>query len=159
RLRELTFTVLVDWIASLAATSLLLVLIEDLQWADPSTLELLSRVADQHMRGALVAITSRLEGSLPDDLHAETLTLEPLSVGDVERLVASLNADLAPESRTSIAERSGGIPLFAEELVRMFGRAGEAEARAALVPPSLQDLFQSRLDLYPAERPLVDMLA
>jgi class 3 adenylate cyclase/tetratricopeptide (TPR) repeat protein len=159
RLRELTFTVLADWIGSLTEPGLLLVLIEDLQWVDPSTLELLSRIAEQHLPRTLVAITSRPAGALPADVHAETIVLEPMSVDEVERLVANLDPDLALESRQTIAGRCAGIPLFAEELVRMFGRAGEAQALAEQVPPSLQDLFQSRLGDYPTERPLVDLLA
>ncbi len=159
RRRELTFAVLVEWLGTLAKSAPVLVLVEDLHWIDPSTLELLSRIGEKNVPGVLVVTTSRPEGPPPERFDTATIRLDPLATDEIEQLVEILDPDLSSASRTSISARSGGIPLFAEELVRMFERTGEVRARAVTVPPSLQDLFQSRLDVHAAERPLVYLIA
>ncbi len=160
RIRERTFALVLNWLRALASNQPVLVVIEDLHWADPSTLELLQRIVDQSIPRLMLAITSRPEVALPAGIPAQILSLQPLSVEELEQLIDLLQPELVQEVRTSIVGRSDGIPLYVEELVRTLGQGDDAAVVGdATIPPTLRGLFQARLDLYPAERPLVQMLA
>ena len=164
--RERTFAALLDWTERLAGTAPVLIVVEDLHWADPSTVDLLNRaIARQSARHRLLVITTRpghrerLTGDIP------VLVVEPLTVDDGREMLARI--DEAQQIPTDVcdlvAERSGGVPLFIEELARMLVGAEGVRAKATVddvvVPPTLHDLLTARIEQLPAEKPLAQILA
>ncbi|MEW8506589.1 MAG: BTAD domain-containing putative transcriptional regulator [Candidatus Thiodiazotropha sp.] len=136
-------------LASITATAPRLLIVEDIHWADPSTLSHLAELADVVSRySSLLIITSRVEGEPLDpawrsSMHGAPLTtldLQPLPREQAERLAQRISDhDQAFVDRC--IERSGGNPFFLEQLL-----LGAAE-REGKVPDSIQSLVLSRLDL------------
>ena len=141
-------------------------LVEDVHWAAPDFLAFLSAaVADgRTARGRFVVCTSRpsLLETQPDWVAGGGLVvLEPLSRGSVGDLVRALVGDsLSEELARDLAERSGGNPLFVEELLRSWVGSGllepktggwrlRAAARVEL-PATVQSIYAAQLDDLPA---------
>jgi hypothetical protein len=123
-------------------------LVEDLHWADPSTLDWLGHYLGQlDAQGGFVLLTSRAEDEWRwDQVEPLTITLDHLSDTQVGALVAKLPAasKLADSVIAKIIERADGVPLFVEELVRALAR--RPGGSSGEVPASLRDLLTSRLD-------------
>lgn len=119
-LREATLAALVEWIGAEAARSATMLAVDDLQWADPSTLELLGRLIDRRLPGLFVLLTSRAEFELPWS-SIELHELGPLSEAELERIAAASPAAqrLAAARVEGLVRRSDGVPLFLEELLRV----------------------------------------
>jgi class 3 adenylate cyclase/tetratricopeptide (TPR) repeat protein len=124
--------------------------IEDLHWADPTTLDLLRGIAE---RGALtpllVLTTARPEFRPPWGMrsHHSTISLAPLDRAQVRHMVGELAARhaLAKEVIEGVTERTGGVPLFVEEVTRLLLERGEQGGIQA-IPPTLQQSLTARLD-------------
>ena len=124
--------------------------LEDLHWADPTTLDLLRGIAE---RGALaplfVLITARPEFRAPWGMrsHHGTISLAPLDRHQVRHMVSELAArDALPkEVIDGVTERTGGVPLFVEEVTRLLLERGEQGGIQA-IPPTLQQSLTARLD-------------
>ncbi|HWP09705.1 MAG TPA: TOMM system kinase/cyclase fusion protein, partial [Polyangiaceae bacterium] len=136
-------------------------LVEDIHWADPSTLELLDLLAGKvKSRSALAILTTRPEKSLTWSSPVEALSLAGLDDTAVRALATALLPD-ASAGHVNLAQfvaRSDGIPLYVEELaiaLRQKQRVPEGSSTASSggthgnfdgVPASLRDLLTSRLD-------------
>ena len=124
--------------------------LEDVHWADPTTLDVLCGIAE---RGALaplfVLITARPEfrPSWGARSHHGTISLVPLDRNQVRHMVEELAARhaLAKEVIDGVAERTGGVPLFVEEVTRLLLERGEQGGLRA-IPPTLQQSLAARLD-------------
>jgi predicted ATPase len=124
--------------------------IEDLHWADPTTLDVLRGIAE---RGALaplsIVATSRPEFRPAWDMrsHHATISLAPLDRAQVRDIIAELSARhaLPREVVDTVATRTGGVPLFVEEVTRLLLERGE-KGGIHVVPPSLQQSLTARLD-------------
>lgn len=170
-------TALADLISSLAAANDPLILVcEDIHWADASSAELLSGLLEriQHA-GAMLVIVSRPDrgshgwnvvNQADRNLGEAFLAtrLQPLEDADSRRLVANLlEIESLPEDvRDLVLSRSEGNPFFIEEVVRMLVDRGLIEksgerwiATSAIstldVPDTLHGLLASRIDALPAE--------
>jgi len=125
-------------------------LVQDLQWIDPPTLEILERVAGDH-RPCMLIMTAR-PGTAPIG-GAQTIGLEPFAEHDSASLVDALCGDavLSTEDRRSLVARSDGIPLYIEELVAatLHGLPSAPDHGGArpsgAVPDTLYDLLAARL--------------
>ena len=123
---------------------------EDLHWADPTTLDLLRGIAE---RGALaplfVLVTARPEFRPPWGMrsHHGTISLAPLDRDQVREMVGELAARhaLPKEVVEGVTERTGGVPLFVEEVTRLLLERGEQGGIQA-IPPTLQQSLTARLD-------------
>jgi predicted ATPase len=123
---------------------------EDLHWADPTTLDVLRGIAE---RGALVPLyivaTARPEFRPPWAMrsHHGTISLAPLDSAQVREMVAELSARhaLARDIVDDVAARTGGVPLFVEEVTRLLLERGE-QGGAQAIPPTLQQSLMARLD-------------
>jgi class 3 adenylate cyclase/tetratricopeptide (TPR) repeat protein len=139
-------TSLAAWALGAARIQSLVILVEDLHWVDPSTLELLQLLVDQVATAPLLLLcTARPEFRLPwaPKAHHTQLTLNRLRKGQTRRLVGSLAA-LPPEMIDAVVARTDGVPLFAEELTKA---AVEAVTRVAdEIPMTLADSLTARLD-------------
>ena len=141
--REQVLGLMLDRLHALATQQPLLLVVEDLHWADPSTLEFLTLLATQARPVPLLAVfTARPEfqsSSLPRAVR--TLELQALNDLDAAALVKAMAPTLAPVAVRQIVERADGIPLFAEEMAR-----DAAVQMQSAIPSSLQDLLAARLD-------------
>jgi DNA-binding SARP family transcriptional activator len=137
----------------------LLLVLEDVHWAEPTLLDLVEFLAGRTSGPLLLLCLARPElieerpawGAGGRD--ADTLFLEPLGSTETEKLIADRLAGraLPAETFTRIAEAAQGNPLFAEQMVAAFQEEGTLS-----VPASLDVLLAARLDrLGPAERDLL----
>lgn len=140
---EETLVLLVDWLAALAARTPHLVVVEDVHWADPSTVALLGRLAQRRPPGVLTVITARDESAVPWRDAVRVLPLGRLRGPDADRLVDNLASgrDLDAEARAAIIAHAEGIPLFIEELTR----SSLGEQHTEPMPLRLQELLTWRL--------------
>jgi class 3 adenylate cyclase len=124
--------------------------VEDLHWADPTMLDVLRGIAG---RGALaplfIVATTRPEFRPPWDMrsHHATISLAPLDRAQVRDMIAELLARdaLRREVVDDVAARTGGVPLFVEEVTRFLLERGE-KGGIHVIPPSLQQSLTARLD-------------
>jgi predicted ATPase len=155
-LRQRQLTALTNWIIAAALTQPIVLAIEDAQWADPSTLDVLRGIAE---RGALapllVLITARQEFRQPWGArsHHGTISLVPLDRDQVRDMVGELAARhaLPKELVEGVTARTGGVPLFVEEVTRLLLERGDAGGTQA-IPPTLQQSLTARLDRLGAAR-------
>lgn len=164
RLREGACAALVDVVVALALRNPVVILVEDLQWADPTTVALLDALAAAagRWRGVLL-VTSRPEGrsrlASAVDLR---IALEPLTRDDAEQFIRHLAASRSEvctdETAAWIVERSEGSPLVLEELTRSV-LEGRAAPSAVGVPVTLRTIVQVRVDEHPHRRALLQAAA
>jgi class 3 adenylate cyclase/predicted ATPase len=149
-LRHRQLAALTNWVMASARAQPVVLTLEDLHWADPTTLELLRGIAE---RGALaplfVLLTARPEfrPSWGARSHHSAISLVPLDRYQVRHMVEKLAARhaLAKEVIEGVTERTGGVPLFVEEVTRLLLERGEQGGIQA-IPPTLQQSLTARLD-------------
>jgi class 3 adenylate cyclase/tetratricopeptide (TPR) repeat protein len=141
---------------ALAERRPLVLVFEDLQWADDGMLDFVEHLVDW-ARGVPLLVVCGTRPELLDrrpgwgagKQNSAIVSLTPLSDDDTARLVHALleQAVLPAEVQSALLARAGGNPLYAEEFVRM---AAEAAGKDELpVPESVQGLIAARLDLLP----------
>jgi predicted ATPase/class 3 adenylate cyclase/ribosomal protein L40E len=148
--RQLLAT-LVAWTLGAAKAQPLVVVTEDLHWVDPSTLELIQLLVEQSGDAPLLLLyTARPEFHAPWRLraHHTQLMLNRLSVHDARRMVGQVMMHQAlPETTiATVVERTGGVPLFVEELTRAVLENGTARLTERTIPVTLHDSLMTRLD-------------
>ena len=151
----------------------LLVLWEDLHWADPSTLELLGLLIEQVPTASLLMVlTARPEfvPPWPARSHITPITLNRLERPHAEALVARVAGmkPLAAEVLDHIVTKTDGVPLYVEELTKTilasdilrdvgdrFELTGPLSSLA--IPDTLQESLMARLDRLPQVRELAQL--
>ncbi len=166
RMRESFFSAVRSCIEAMAMRNPLVLAFEDIHWADHGMLDLIEYLA-QWVRGPLMLLClardellDRRSGWGGGRREATSIMLDPLTVEQTRELVASLlpEGDTEREAVALVAERAGGNPFFAEEMVRRL--AEETGEEAAKLPDTVQALLAARLDsLEPMERRLVQHAA
>ena len=149
-LRSRQMAALNVWVTAAARTQPIVLAFEDLHWADPTTLDVMRGFAERGALAPLLVIaTTRPEFRAPWSArsHHATITLAPLDRVQVRQMVgeiASRNA-LSGDVIEGVNERTGGVPLFVEEVTRLLlERGGQGGAQA--IPPTLQQSLAARLD-------------
>ena len=163
--RQQTLVVLVEWLLKEAKREPLLVVWEDLHWADPSTIELLGMIIESVTKTATPLLT--LMTFRPDEFHppwaglasATEVLLGRLERTDVEEMIGGMTTgrSLPREVVDQIIEKAEGVPLFVEEFVQGVLDAGSARENGRhyvnapasspiTIPASLSDSLMSRLD-------------
>jgi class 3 adenylate cyclase/predicted ATPase len=149
-LRRRQLTALTNWVLAGARTQPAVLAFEDAHWADPTTLDVLRGIAE---RAALVplfvliAARPEFRPSWGVRSHHSTISLAPLDRSQVRQMVGEL-ADrhaLPKEVVDGVTERTGGVPLFIEEVTRLLLERGEHGSTHA-IPPTLQQSLTARLD-------------
>jgi predicted ATPase/class 3 adenylate cyclase len=134
----------------------LVLVFEDLHWADEGLLDFIDHLVDWAGGSPLLVVcTARPEllerrpGWGGGKLNATTLVLPPLPNEDAARLIAALigQAVLPAEIQASLLARAGGNPLYAEQYVRMFAERGSADDLP--LPENVQGIIAARLDGLP----------
>ncbi|MGZ6241990.1 MAG: AAA family ATPase, partial [Candidatus Binataceae bacterium] len=148
--RRRLLATLVEWVLGATRAQPTVIAIEDLHWADPSTLELLQLLVEQGATTRLLILyTARPEfrAQWPPRTHHAQITLNRLSARNVRTMVGQVAARhaLSDETVAAVVERSGGVPLFVEELTRVLVET-DGRASANEIPTTLRDSLMSRLD-------------
>ena len=138
----------------------LVVVLEDLHWAEPTLLDLVEYLTAWTVESPLLLVClarPELQEERPGlGAEAEVLRLEPLAGAETDTLVGELaGADFSEETQARIADIAEGNPLFVEQLLAFLEEAGPEALES--VPPSVEALLASRLDRLESEE--LDVLA
>ena len=151
--RALTLEALVNIVVERASRQPLLFIVEDLQWADPTTLDMLALLLDRIPALQVLALyTHRPEFTPPWPRRSfvSEISLDRLSREDAIKVseAAARGMDLDKATLDQIVSNSDGVPLFLEEVTRSVVETGSAGAKSGrmVVPASLRDSFIARLD-------------
>ncbi|MET4210856.1 adenylate/guanylate cyclase domain-containing protein [Bradyrhizobium sp. LA2.1] len=165
--RERAFQVFVDALVAASRKQPILGIVEDVQWMDPTTIELLVRVMARCPGERIMVLITHRDDYKADWLPSTAIRripLRKLAAHECEQMVAAVaGSDFVPRQITSqIVERTDGVPLFVEEFTRAVVDAGAVPPAAEspvpklpepLVPSSIHDSLMERLDrLGPAKR-------
>ena len=153
---------LLDLFFGLAERQPIVVHLDDLHWADPSTLEFLFQLVDQVPLGAVLVLAVTRPSYMPhwrSRSHVTALPLARLPRKRVEAMVRAVAGDveLPDELVSHLAEKTDGVPLFVEELTRtvmesdaLIERDGRLQLTRALgalsIPVTLRGSLMARLD-------------
>ena len=162
RRKRRTLEALFAWLEAQAATEPMLLVVEDVQWVDPTTLELLGRYfGPEPVARVLLLLTYRTDFVPPwaHRAHVHHLALERLGGEAIHAMVEKLTGgqSLPPELEAQIGARTDGVPLFVEEITHAVLESGFVEERPAglaaagtlperLVPSTLRESLMARLD-------------
>jgi class 3 adenylate cyclase/tetratricopeptide (TPR) repeat protein len=159
-LKERTFAVLRDVLLRASEAAPLVVIVENVHWADASSLEFFAHLAGS-LPGhrILLAVSTRPGFTAPWLVAplAETITLDALATADMEQMIRSLlgASSVAEALFTLLVEKGEGNPLYVEEILLQLRETGglvvedgEARLRSAdvKVPATIQDIIAARVD-------------
>jgi len=160
--RRKTIDLLAQWILAISAVQPLVLLIEDLHWCDPSSLELLGHLVAQGQTAHLLLLaTARPEFTppWPAGEHLTTLPLARLSERETRDMVMTLAGEALPGPiLDALVARADGVPLYVEELTRSVVEPGTAHSVEA-IPATLADSLMGRLDRLSATKEVAQRAA
>lgn len=175
RLRDHTLAGVEALLLAMAQQQPTLFIIEDVHWADPTTLEFLSELTEKQLEVPLVVLlTYRSEFGNPieDSSFATSLRLQPLSDDDCAGMIMRVTRGkaLPPEVMAQIVSRCEGVPLYAEEITKAVLDLGvlversdayEAQGRlpSDLVPATVHSTLTARLDSLEEAKPIAQLAA
>ena len=168
--REELFRAWQRFLEALATHTPIVLVFEDLHWADPPMLEFLDQLVDRTARVPMLVICAarpELYERHPawggGKRNSTTLAVPPLSEPETAMLISALldRAVLPADTQADLLERAGGNPLFAEEFIRMLvdrellsprGGSSLPEGLEIDVPRTVQAIIAARLDTLPLDR-------
>jgi class 3 adenylate cyclase/tetratricopeptide (TPR) repeat protein len=150
--RERMMEALIGYLLGLARQHPLLLLVEDVHWADPTTLEVLDRLVDRvAFERVLLLITARPEFApgWRERPGVTSIPLASLSQRQATYLAEAIagHAELPADVFRQILARTDGVPLFVEELTKAV-----LERESGTVPVTLHDSLMARLDRVPGAK-------
>ena len=164
RHKDETLRTLVDLIEAAAREQPSVMLFEDAQWADPTTLEVLDLLIDRVKTvPLLVVLTHRPEfqSRWSEQGHVGALNLSKLTRAQSAAIVSALAGGKALPAALleQILTKTDGVPLFVEELTKSILESGELKeagdhydygdsARAVTIPTTLRNSLMARLDRF-----------
>jgi class 3 adenylate cyclase/tetratricopeptide (TPR) repeat protein len=147
----------------------MLLVVEDLHWADSTTLDLLGRVLDEVRELPVMCVLTFRDGAgAAEDLPEPDvgIALGALGTEDVRTLLRTMAPGaIDPAAIDKVADISEGVPLFLEATMQMLStppsEAGDLlfQSRLVSIPPTLQGLLAERLDRYPELSDVIDLAA
>ena len=149
-LRRRQLAAMTAWVLAAARTQAVVLAFEDLHWADPTSLDLMRALAERGAQAPLLIVaTTRPEFRPPWNVrsHHSVISLSPLDGAQVAKMVSELSAHhaLPRDIVEGVSARTGGVPLFVEEVTRLLLERGE-QGSAQAIPPTLQQSLAARLD-------------
>jgi class 3 adenylate cyclase/predicted ATPase len=171
--KQQTQDALVAWLLEEAERQPMLVVYEDLHWADPSTLEINGLLVEQVPTAPMLTVLifrPQFVPPWPNRSHMTPITLNRLERPQVEAMITQLGGGktLPAEVVQHIVARTDGVPLYVEELTKMllesdllreeadhYALAGELSGVA--IPATLQDSLMARLDRLPMVREVAQL--
>ncbi len=167
--RRLLMNALIRRLETLARTTPVLMLFEDMHWADPTSLDLLTLTIEhlQHLP-VLLIVTFRPEYQPPftGQPHVTMLTLNRLSQRERAKLIGNIvgGKSLPQQLLDQIVDRTDGVPLFVEELTKAVLESeqvqdSEQPAQPLAIPSTLQASLMSRVDRLGSAREVLQIAA
>ena len=149
--RRRLLATLVGWLFGAARAQPIVMAVEDLHWFDASTLEVLQLLIEQGASSRLLLLSTarpEFQAAWTQRTHHTHLTLNRLIARDVRALVGQVVSTkaLSGDAIDQVIERTGGVPLFVEELTRAVLETGDAKPTAHQIPATLHDSLMARLD-------------
>jgi class 3 adenylate cyclase/tetratricopeptide (TPR) repeat protein len=151
-----------EWAERLAQEQPLVLVFEDIHWAEEPLLELIEHLATW-VREAPLLILCLARPELLDlrpawgggRLRATAIELEALQRDESEQLVDALldGTELSQEARRALLDKTEGNPLFVEETIRMLDEEGIESVER--IPDTVQALIAARIDRLPGEAKLI----
>jgi class 3 adenylate cyclase/predicted ATPase len=173
--RERTLDALQAWLLAVAREGPTLFVLEDLHWADPTTLELLRAIATSSTDAPLMSILtfrSEFEAPLLESERVSVLTLNRLGRDETTAMIARVakNKTLPDVVLQQLIERTEGIPLFVEEVTKAVLELGVLVERddryelggplpPDLIPATVQGSLITRLDRLGSAKPIAQLAA
>ena len=159
RQRSVSHRIIIDWLHHVSRINRVLLSIEDEQWIDPSSSDVLEALLEEVASFPMLILITTREKTLCRPLKGENLhkiALKRLSDYEAHMLVINVSGGkpLPSEIQTSVLNRAEGVPLYVEELARtaletggpLFPSESEVREQSVGVPNSLQSSLLSRLD-------------
>jgi class 3 adenylate cyclase len=155
--REDTFRAARRLFETFAGSSPLILIFDDLHWAEQTLLDLVDHIADWSREAPILLLCMARPEFLDSrpgwgggKMNAATILLEPLSEDEAETLIENLLAgsDLPDLVRQRITASAEGNPLFVEQMLALLAQSdGNGEV---VVPPTIQALLATRLEQLPS---------
>ena len=157
------------WLSKAAERGPVIGVVEDLQWADPSTLESLTLFMEQvPLAPILLVFTFRPDFHVPwrFSSYMTHLPLSRLADKEVEAMIAHVAQErtLSPDTQALLVKKADGVPLFVEELTKMVAESGAFAApttgqssRPPAIPATLNDVLMARLDRSQAAKEIAQL--
>jgi class 3 adenylate cyclase/tetratricopeptide (TPR) repeat protein len=169
--KEESFTAWLRFLEAIATKGPLVLVFEDLHWADAALLEFIEHIVEWSSGVPILIIASarpelfeHRPGWGAGTRNATTISLSPLTDAETTQLLSALlsEAVLPAEMHATLLERAGGNPLYAEEFIRMLFDSGLLQQGGRLrtidpsveipMPDNIQALIAARLDTLTPER-------
>lgn len=151
------FSAWLRFLEALAQEHPLILMFEDLHWADRPLIEFVKHLVERAAESPILVLCTARPELYSDHSdwgsgmrNAVSIALPPLSTEETSELVAALGGVEDARTVQVLAERSAGNPLYATEFVRMLRDSGSQEA-GDLFPESIHGLIAARIDLLSAE--------
>ena len=149
-LRRRQLAAMTAWVLASARIQAVVLAFEDLQWADPTSLDLMRALAERGVQAPLLIIATARPEFRPSwsvRSHHSAISLSPLDRAQIAKMVRELSSRhaLPRDIVEGVSERTGGVPLFIEEVTRLLLERGE-QGGAQAIPPTLQQSLAARLD-------------
>ena len=149
-LRRRQLAAMTAWVLAGARSQPAVIAFEDLHWADPTSLDLMARLAERGAQSPLLVVaTTRPEfrATWAMRSHHGVISLAPLDRAQVRKMVGEIASRhaLSDETIDGVGDRTGGVPLFVEEVTRLLLER-DAQGGAQAIPPTLQQSLAARLD-------------
>jgi tetratricopeptide (TPR) repeat protein len=149
-LRRRQLAALTAWFLAGARSQPVALAFEDLHWADPTSLDLLRALVERGAQAPLLIVATTRPEFRPDwslRSHHSVISLAPLDRAQVRKMVGEIASRhaLSDEIIDGVGERTGGVPLFVEEVTRLLLER-DAQGGAQAIPPTLQQSLAARLD-------------
>lgn len=125
----------------LAQRGPLVVVLDDVHWAQEELVEALGSIREQLGSGPVLLITAARNEEL-EDVAPDELMLEPLALEDSQQLANDLLGEIAPGLHAEVAAAAEGNPLFVEQLAAVVAETGALPP----IPPTIHALLSARLD-------------
>jgi class 3 adenylate cyclase/predicted ATPase/anti-anti-sigma regulatory factor len=171
--KEKTIQILLDWLIKSSSRNPLLFVIEDVHWADSSTLEHLTLLLEKIDQAKIfVILTSNSRSNLPvyEKTRLTEISLNRLTHQQIENMVQEVTGgkNLPSEIIDLLLLKTDGVPLFVEEMTKMLiesnyliKKTNQYELKESLlkpaVPDTLQDTLMARLDQLGAVKEVVQL--
>lgn len=158
KLKELTFESLIKWLKCERVPCL--ILFEDFQWADPSTLELFEKFFGEVPTSPIFFVGTFRPEFTPEwqaGAHQMHIVLNRLTRRQTESMIRQLAGALPEMVITDIQQKTDGNPLFVEEVTKLLLESGvlkkskdgyqlKGSLKSLSIPSTLQDSLMARLD-------------
>lgn len=175
RQKQLIFETFLGVMLKIASRQPLLLTIEDLHWADPTTLEFLNLIVDQIATSRILALFTyrpNFTPPFPSRAYITSLMLSRLTREKCVDMIRHISGGklLPADVLEQILTKTDGVPLFVEELTKMVIESGLLKEEAneysvtghfapLKIPVTLQDSLMARLDRLASTKELVQICA